>query len=162
MSNEEVSLEERAIFAGLHHIKIPVTDLVRSRAWYERVLGFHVQFEFPNAEDGVVRGVAGQLPGLGETGLALRENPEVARGLAGYDAFAFAIKDKAAAEAWVAKLDRLGVEHSPIIEASIGWIVSCHDPDGIEIRMYSWERLPEVHVGEPGYARPEVEIRSVG
>ncbi|MBM7783451.1 VOC family protein [Tenggerimyces flavus] len=157
-----MSNDDAAVFAGLHHIKIPVSDLVRSRAWYEQVLGYHVQFEFPDAEDGVVRGVAGEVPGLGEVGLALRENPEAARGLAGYDAFAFAIKDKAAAEAWVAKLDRLGVEHSPVIEASIGWIVRCFDPDGIEIRMYSWERLPEDHVGEPGYARPEVEVRAVG
>jgi hypothetical protein len=110
----------------------------------------------------VVRGVAGVVPGLGETGLALRENPEVARALAGYDPFAFAIQDKAAAEAWVEKLDRLGVDHGPIIEATIGWIVSVRDPDGTEIRLYSWERLPEDHLGEPGYARPEVEIRPVG
>ena len=26
--------------AGIHHIKLPVSDVARSRAWYERVLGF--------------------------------------------------------------------------------------------------------------------------
>ena len=26
--------------AGIHHVKIPVTDLSRSRDWYARVFGF--------------------------------------------------------------------------------------------------------------------------
>jgi catechol 2,3-dioxygenase-like lactoylglutathione lyase family enzyme len=154
-------MQDEAVFAGLHHIKIPVTDLARSRAWYERVLGFEVEYEFPDAEDGVVRGVAGSVPGLGRTGFALRENPEVARGLAGYDAFAFGIEDEAAAKAWVAKLDSLGVEHGPIIEATIGWIVSFHDPDGLEIRMYSWAKLPQDHVDESGFARKVNQVSQV-
>jgi catechol 2,3-dioxygenase-like lactoylglutathione lyase family enzyme len=145
-------MDTEAVVAGLHHVKIPVTDLARSRAWYQRVFDFEVEYEFPDADDGVVRGVAGSVPGLGRTGLALRENPDVARGISGYDPFAFGIEDEAAAKAWVAKLDSLGVEHGPIIEASIGWIVSFHDPDGTEIRLYSWARLPQDHVDEAGYA----------
>ncbi len=42
---------------GLHHIKIPVSDLVRSRAWYERVFDLEPVMEFRDDEDGVVRGV---------------------------------------------------------------------------------------------------------
>jgi catechol 2,3-dioxygenase-like lactoylglutathione lyase family enzyme len=34
-------------FTGIHHVKLPVSDLARSREWYERVLGFTVEREFP-------------------------------------------------------------------------------------------------------------------
>jgi catechol 2,3-dioxygenase-like lactoylglutathione lyase family enzyme len=142
-----------AAINGIHHIKFPVSDLARSIAWYERVFGFKVEMEFPD-EAGVVRGAAGTIPGLGDAGFALRENPEAAKGFAGFDAVSFGIADKAAAEAWVAKLDGLGIEHSPVIEATIGWIVSLRDPDGIEIRLYSFAAHGLDQRGRPGYGRP--------
>lgn len=123
---------------GIHHVKIPVTDLARSREWYERVFGFTVELEFRD-DDGVMRGLSGRLPGLGGTMLALRETPEVARAIAGFDPFGFGITDRAAAEAWVAWLDEQGVAHSPVIDATIGWLVVLHDPDGLELHLYSWQ-----------------------
>jgi len=134
-------------------VKFPVSDLAASRAWYERVFGFRVTMEFPD-EDGVVRGVAGVVPGLGDTDLALRENPEAAHGFAGFDPVSFGIADRAAADAWVARLDELSVEHSRVIDATIGWIVSFHDPDGTEIRLYSFSPHRIDQSGRPGYGRP--------
>jgi catechol-2,3-dioxygenase len=32
--------------AGVHHLKLPVTDLARSREWYRTRLGYQVQIEF--------------------------------------------------------------------------------------------------------------------
>jgi len=32
--------------AGIHHLKLPVTDLDRSREWYISRLGYQVQMEF--------------------------------------------------------------------------------------------------------------------
>jgi catechol 2,3-dioxygenase-like lactoylglutathione lyase family enzyme len=58
-------------FTGVHHIKLPVSDLARSREWYERVLGYTVEREFPDG-DGVVHGVGGRLPGAGVP-VALRQ-----------------------------------------------------------------------------------------
>ena len=119
---------------GLHHIKVPVTNLARSRAWYERVFELKPTMEFPD-DDGVVRGVAYQP--LGGFSLALRENPAVARGIAGYDPFAILLQGRADIDAWAARLDSLGVEHSPVIEASIGWMLAFLDPDGLELRLYT-------------------------
>jgi catechol 2,3-dioxygenase-like lactoylglutathione lyase family enzyme len=142
-----------AAITGIHHVKFPVSDLTASRAWYEQVFGFQVMLEFPD-EDGVVRGVAGTVPGLGDTGLALRENPEAALAFAGFDPISFGIADRAAAEAWIARLDDLGIDHSPVLEASIGWIVSFHDPDGTEIRLYSFAPHNVDHSDQPGSGRP--------
>nr|MBA2600075.1 VOC family protein [Actinomycetota bacterium] len=119
---------------GLHHVKVPVTDLARSRAWYERVFDLEVLLEFPD-DDGSVRGV-GYRP-KGGFGLSLREDPEVARGISGFDPFAILLRDKPDVEAWARRLDDLGVQHSPIIEAAIGWILAFHDPDGMELRFYT-------------------------
>jgi catechol 2,3-dioxygenase-like lactoylglutathione lyase family enzyme len=142
-----------AAITGIHHIKFPVSDLTTSIAWYRRVLGFEVELEFPD-EHGTVRGVGGTLPGLDGVGFALRENPEAARAFAGFDAISFGIADRAAAEAWTSKLDELGVEHSPVIDATIGWIVLFHDPDGIEIRLYSFAAHGIDQSTRAGYGRP--------
>ena len=48
---------------GVHHIKIPVSDLPRSRAWYERVFDLEPRMEFRDDHDGVVRGVSYRAKG---------------------------------------------------------------------------------------------------
>lgn len=55
--------------AGIFGVKFPVRDLAASRAWYERVFGLTLEFEFPD-DDGVVRGVAYSASGLGDVGVA--------------------------------------------------------------------------------------------
>lgn len=139
--------------AGIHHVKIPVTDLARSRAWYERVLGFVVTIEFPE-EDGVVRGVAGEVPGLGDTMLALRENPEAAAGCRGFDPVSFAVDDRADIEAWTAHLDAHDVHHSPVTDASVGWLLVFDDPDGLQLHLYSWAAHGMDQSAHAGYGRP--------
>ena len=139
--------------AGIHHVKMPVTDLDRSRDWYGRVLGFKVTHEFPDAADGVVRGVAGEVPGLGDSMLCLRVNSQAAQGCQGFDPVSFAVRDRADIEAWAAHLDTLGVPHSPVIEASIGWLLVFNDPDGLDLHLYSWAAHGVDHEGIPGYGR---------
>ena len=139
--------------AGIHHVKMPVTDLDRSRDWYGRVLGFKVTYEFQDA-DGVVRGVAGEVPGLGDSMLCLRVNSQAAQGCQGFDPVSFAVRDRADVEAWAAHLDTLGVPHSPVIEASIGWLLVFSDPDGLDLHLYSWAAHGVDHGEVAGYGRP--------
>ena len=120
---------------GLHHIKIPVSDLPRSRSWYERVFELEVLTEFRDDEDGVVRGVA--YHSKGELALSLRENAPAARGIAGFDPFAIMLRGRLDVEYWARRLDELGVAHSPVINAPIGYIMSFDDPDGLQLRFYT-------------------------
>jgi catechol 2,3-dioxygenase-like lactoylglutathione lyase family enzyme len=141
------------ILSGIHHVKIPVTDLNRSIKWYGQVFGFAVTMEFPEA-DGDVLGVAGTVPGLGDTLLTLRVNPQAAQGCRGFDPVSFGVDGHADIEAWVAHLDTLGIGHSPIIEASEGWLLVFDDPDGISLHLYSWAVHGIDHSDLPGYGRP--------
>ena len=63
---------------GIHHVKFPVSDLARSRAWYEQLFALTPSMEFPDA-DGVVRGVAYETI-AGSVAICLRENAEAAGG----------------------------------------------------------------------------------
>ena len=119
---------------GLHHVKVPVSDLTRSRHWYERVLGVRLALEFRDA-DGTVRGVA--YAPIGGFTLALRERAEVASATAGFDPFAILVANRAAIDAWVGRLETLGVPHTPVQRAAQGWKIVAADPDGTEVAFYS-------------------------
>jgi catechol 2,3-dioxygenase-like lactoylglutathione lyase family enzyme len=148
------SAEQGAVaprLAGIFGVKFPVRDLATSRAWYERVFGLDLAYEFPD-DNGVVRGLGYTAPGLGATAIALRERPDIA-GLSGFDPVVFAVDDRAAVDAWAAHLDALDVPNE-VVEATIGWMVLFHDPDGLEIHLYSRDRGDLDNSGRPGYGRP--------
>jgi catechol 2,3-dioxygenase-like lactoylglutathione lyase family enzyme len=138
---------------GLHHIKVPVTDLARSRAWYQRVFELEPMLEFPDA-DGVVAGVAYQ-PKNGFC-LSLREHPTLARAMAGFDPFAILVRGQPDVQHWADRLDTLGIQHSPIIQATTGWLLAFHDPDGLELLFYTQARhgLDGAGRGRPVHQAP--------
>lgn len=125
------------VLTGFHHVKLPVSDVPRGIAWYERVLGLRVQLEF--VEDGVLKGVA--LTDPAETlSLALRHDPERVAALAGFDPVALCVPAGDALRAWQRRLDELGEPHGGIVTGHVGSVlVGLHDPDGIEIRLYQPE-----------------------
>ena len=146
-----------AAIIGIHHVKFPVSDLQRSREWYEQVLGLQVLVDFPDA-DGVVRGLAGLLPDVQPPlAIALRENSSAAVGSKGFDPVSFAIADREAADAWAQHLDALGIEHTPVRQGSLGWVLDMTDPDGTVIRLYSLQEHGIDRTGVPGYARPAID-----
>jgi catechol 2,3-dioxygenase-like lactoylglutathione lyase family enzyme len=128
--------EKRPGICGLHHVKLPVRDPTVSRDWYVRVLGFEQEIEF--VEKGVLMGVALHDPRSGVR-FAVRRAPERTGAWEGFDPVAFAVSTRAELEAWVEHLDTEGVEHGPIMNGHIGWVTGFHDPDGIEVRLYTLE-----------------------
>jgi catechol 2,3-dioxygenase-like lactoylglutathione lyase family enzyme len=121
---------------GIHHVKLPVSDVGRSRAWYERVLGFELVMEF--VEDGQVRGVALRRDGCPPQ-LALRHDPVRAKALSGFDAVALLVSAREDVHAWKAMLDEAGESHGGVVTGHLGGavLVGLRDPDGIEIRLYA-------------------------
>ncbi len=124
------------MISGVHHLKLPVSDVRRSVEWYERVLGFELLIDF--VEDGELRGVALQREDL-PTSIALRLDPARARALSGFDAVALLVPTHEEVGRWEAALDRIGEPHGGVITGHRGGLVlvGLHDPDGIEIRLYA-------------------------
>jgi catechol 2,3-dioxygenase-like lactoylglutathione lyase family enzyme len=130
-----MTMSDAPALAGIHHLKLPVTDLARSREWYQSRLGYQVQMEF--VEQGTLMGYALAHPNGGPP-LGLRLSPERARAAAGFDYFAIGVPDKEAIDQLAARLTTLGEQHAGVHWASIGWILpELHDPDGHEVRFYT-------------------------
>ena len=125
---------------SLRHVKVPVTDLASALKWYGEVLGFTSLIAVRD-KDGVVRGVHGELPGLGAV-LALREDPDAARGLGAFSITNFGVEDRADLEAWVRHLDELSVAHEPIVDGPRLSVLIFYNPDGQAIDLYTPLRKP--------------------
>jgi catechol 2,3-dioxygenase-like lactoylglutathione lyase family enzyme len=131
--------------AGVHHLKLPVTDLARSREWYHSRLGYQVQIEF--VEQGRLMGYGLAHPNGGPM-LGLRLDPHRARAAAGFDYFAIAVSNKDAIDQLAARLTTLGERHAGVHWATIGWILpQLHDPDGHEVRFYTLQQHTELDPG---------------
>ena len=132
--------EARPGIEGVHHLKLPVSDLGRSLQFYERLLGAR---RLPEADhrreaDGSLYAYILRAPGLGPM-LELRLDPEQARRQCRFDPFTLAVRDRATLERWCRYLDAAGIPHSPILTAIQAWVVVVEDPDGHRLRLYTLE-----------------------
>ena len=132
---------------GLHHVRLTVTDLGRSRAFYENVLGLTVAAESTgDPHDAAVRQDPAQLYGgviyeAGGIWLGLR--PVASAGDAfdsertGLDHLSFGVPSRDALEAAAIALHQHGVTHGEIINLeSFGIaILSFSDPDGVHLEL---------------------------
>jgi catechol 2,3-dioxygenase-like lactoylglutathione lyase family enzyme len=123
------------VLAGIHHLKLPVSDLDASLAWYRRVLGaVHLpQFDHVD-DDGQRYAVIVAIPGV-ELSLELRWAPAAAGAIGGYDPINFAASSVAELRSWADHLDAERVRHSGVIEGGAGHLLVVADPDGTFLRI---------------------------
>ena len=132
---------------GLHHLRITVTNLERSRAFYQDVLGFEVAAESPgDVDDPEVRADASQLYGgvvFQSNGIlfGLRPVAEASDRFdstrVGIDHLSFAVTSVDDLHAAVKRLEEAGVEHGEVKELTDFGIaiLSFSDPDGIHLEL---------------------------
>jgi glyoxylase I family protein len=130
-----------------HHIRLTVTDVARSRAFYTDVFGFEVALGEPPAEDpeglvadalqgGVVLINAGVMIGLRPVdGTNADDRFDPFR--VGLDHLSFAVESRADLDAAVRVYDERGVEHGPIREVPAMGLafLAAFDPDGIAVEL---------------------------
>ena len=126
------------------HVRITVTDIERSRAFYDAVLGLPVAVEMPADADAETReqlaflfgGVIYQL-GDGLFGLRPVGSDTFDEDRTGLDHLSFAVDDHAALEDAVTVLDENGVRHEGIKDLGSGWILEFRDPDNIALELFA-------------------------
>jgi catechol 2,3-dioxygenase-like lactoylglutathione lyase family enzyme len=137
----------------IHHIRLTVNDVERSKAFYTDVLGFEMAMDGLPPEDdphydalaynlqgGVVLMNAGTFIGLRATDAARQEaNDRFDPFRVGLDHLSFNVESRAALEAAAGRLDEAGVPHSEIYELVPFGIalLPFKDPDGIQLELTS-------------------------
>ncbi len=124
-------------FTGIHHLKVPVTDVEVSAAWFERAFGAQRVERFDHREkDGTLYAAMMMLPGV-PSPIELRHASKAAKATSGYDPFTFGVKDKAALDRWIERFDALGIDHTPVVTGYIGHVIGLDTPDGLALRIYT-------------------------
>src|SRR6185436_8161337 len=131
---------------GFSHVRVTVTDMARSRRFYDNVLGLPVAFEMPADADDAIReqmwwlfdGVVYQVPG-GFFGLrpVAPGGDRFDENRAGLDHVAFKVPSRADLDAAAAKLDGLGVAHDGVKDIGLGCLLEFRDPDNIALELWA-------------------------
>ncbi len=130
-----------------HHVRLTVTDVARSQAFYTEVFGLQVAIDAPPEDDpgGSIADAlqGGVILGAGTTLVGLRPVDAAHAGdrfdpfRVGLDHLSFAVGSRADLDAAVALFDERGVEHGPIRELpQMGLaFLAAFDPDGIAVEL---------------------------
>jgi catechol 2,3-dioxygenase-like lactoylglutathione lyase family enzyme len=129
-------LEPAAAITGLHHVRIPVSDVDISQDWYVRVLGFEAIL-YEEEERGPI-GTVLRHPARLFVGLHL--DPNRAAALRGFAVLGLTVEGAAGLTRWIAHLDRLGISHGAPSSGHLGLYIDLHDPDGIIVQLHSGEQ----------------------
>lgn len=130
--------------SAFSHIRITVTDIDRSRAFYDEIFGWPIAFEMPPDADEATRArfaflFGGVIYSVGESMFGLRP---VARDSfdedrVGLDHVSFAVADLGALEAAAALLEARGTAHAGIKDIGAGHILEFRDPDNIALELFA-------------------------
>ena len=126
------------------HVRLTVTDIARSRAFYDRVFGLPVAFELPEDADDVTREQLSFLFGgviyrLGDSLFGLRPvaQDRFDEDRVGLDHLSFSLPGRDDIDAAAAQLDDLGVAHSGVKDIGAGYILEFRDPDNIALELFA-------------------------
>jgi catechol-2,3-dioxygenase len=124
-------------FPAITHVAVTVSDLDRSRAWYQRLVGADpVLDEDTGPFHHVVWLLGGTLLGIHQHTSPSSAEPfdELRPGL---DHIAFACANRSELEGWEGRLNELGIAHGGIVDAHYGSGLSFRDPDNIALEFFA-------------------------
>jgi len=126
------------------HIRLTVTDIDRSRAFYDDVFGLPVAFELPADADDATREklwflFGGVIYKLGNSLLGLRPVGEdtFVEDRTGLDHVCFAVDSRADLDSAATMLDDRGIPHGGVKDIGAGYILEFRDPDNIALELFA-------------------------
>lgn len=126
------------------HVRLTVTDIARSRAFYDDVFGLPVAFELPADADEATREqlwflFGGIIYKLGDSLLGLRPagSEKFAEDHTGLDHLSFAVASRAELDSAAELLDGRGITHGGVKDIGAGYILEFRDPDNIALELFA-------------------------
>lgn len=126
------------------HIRLTVTDIEASRAFYDSLFGLPVAFEVPEGADEATREQLAFLYGgviyqLGDTLLGLRPvaDDRFNENRVGLDHLAFRVDDRQVLDDAAIQLDDRGIAHGGVKDIGAGYILEFRDPDDIALELFA-------------------------
>ena len=127
---------------SIAHIRLTVTDIARSRQFYDAVFGWPVFLEQSDDADEATREQLGFLFGgviyhIGDSLVGLRPvaNDRFDEDRAGLDHIAFRVGSKAELDSAAQHLDDLNIAHEPVKDIGPAYILEFRDPDNIALEL---------------------------
>ncbi|STZ61095.1 glyoxalase/bleomycin resistance protein/dioxygenase [Mycolicibacterium tokaiense] len=127
---------------SIAHLRLTVTDIERSRHFYESVFGWPVLLEIPAGADETTRArydflFGGVIYDMGHGLLGLRPVGRDAfdEDRTGLDHLAFTVDGVTDIRAAAAHLDELCIAHEPIKDIGPAYILEFRDPDNIALEL---------------------------
>ena len=126
------------------HVRLTVTDIDRSRAFYDAIFGLPVLLEVPpEVEDpsaagldflfgGVIYQLGDSLFGLRPVGTDTFDEDRV-----GLDHLSFAVDSRAELDRAAALLDESDIGHEGVKDIGAGFILEFRDPDNIALELFA-------------------------
>ncbi|HEX5190589.1 MAG TPA: VOC family protein [Streptosporangiaceae bacterium] len=139
-------MTEQIATGDIHHLRLTVTDLERSRSFYTSLLGFSVAVESPEPIDPATTAMAELLFGgvvmiRGNLLLGLRPVAQAGdwfdENRVGLDHLSFGVASRGDLERALALFDEQGVPHGPITGLdSFGiYVLPFRDPDNVQLEL---------------------------
>jgi glyoxylase I family protein len=127
---------------SIAHVRLTVTDIARSRRFYESVFGWRVALEVPDDADDATREALGFLFGgviyhIGESLVGLRPvaTDTFDEDRVGLDHLAFRVASRAELDSAAQHLDDLGIAHEPVKDIGPAYILEFRDPDNVALEL---------------------------
>jgi glyoxylase I family protein len=124
-------------FAAIAHVALTVSDLDRSRKWYQRLFGSDPVLDQDTGPfHQVVWSLSGALLAInGFPDLHSYEPFDERR--PGLDHLAFACSSRSELEAWERRLNEWDIPNGGVVDANYGSVLSFRDPDNIALEFFS-------------------------
>ncbi|WP_026535566.1 VOC family protein [Arthrobacter sp. H14] len=133
--------------SGFAHVRLTVTDIERSRAFYEDVFGWPVAIELPADADEATREqlaflFGGVLYQVGDSLFGLRPVGDDAfnEDRVGLDHVSFAVDSKEELDSAAKLLDERGIGHEDVKDIGAAYILEFRDPDNIALELFAAKR----------------------
>ena len=132
---------ERPPTWGINHLKLPATDVIKTKDFYCDVVGMEYipHFDHRNEKGDLFAVMVYLAHRSGKILIEFRHNESQAKAQEGWDPITFGVRGRKDLEEWQKWFEKNEIRCSRVFTGLKAWLLCALDPDGKIIRMYTDE-----------------------